>query len=199
MRSTSTRIAAGIAAIVTVVAVSSCSKAENHSEHTSTSAAATAASDQIAVHNDHDVMFAQMMIPHHQQAVQLAAMVPDRSTNPELVKLAATISGEQEPEINAMKALLVQWDISPHAASDHAGMPMDGMVDDATMAKLGTLKGQEFDTLWLQSMISHHQGAIAMAGGEVAAGKSPDMITMAQNMVTAQQAEIDQMKKMLGG
>ncbi|WP_167107885.1 DUF305 domain-containing protein [Mycobacterium sp. DL592] len=199
MRSTSTRIAAGIAAIAAVVAVASCSKAENHSEHTSTSAAATAASDQVAVHNDHDVMFAQMMIPHHQQAVQLAAMVPDRSTNPELVKLAATISGEQQPEINAMKALLVQWDISPNAAADHSDMPMDGMVDDATMAKLGTLKGQEFDTLWLQSMISHHQGAIAMAGGEVAAGKSPDMITMAQNIVTAQQAEIDQMKKMLGG
>ena len=78
-------------------------------------------------------------------------------------------------------------------------MAMQGMVDDATMARLESLKGQEFDTLWLQSMISHHQGAIEMAKAEIANGKSPDMITMAKNIVTAQQAEIDQMKKMLGG
>ena len=112
---------------------------------------------------------------------------------------AATISGEQQPEITAMKALLVQWEVDPGAGADHSDMPMDGMVDDATMAKLKTLKGADFDTLWLQSMISHHQGAIAMAGGEAAAGQSADMTKMAENMVTAQQAEIDQMKQMLGG
>ncbi len=197
MTSTSTRIIAGVAALATAVVVSSCSKTEDHAAHASSTATTTTA--QVAVHNAHDVTFAQMMIPHHQQAVELSALVPDRSTNPAVVKLAATISGEQQPEITAMKALLVQWDVDPNAASDHSDMPMDGMVDDATMAKLQSLKGAEFDTLWLQSMISHHQGAIEMAGGEVAAGQSPDMISMAENIVTAQQAEIDQMKQMLGG
>ena len=76
---------------------------------------------------------------------------------------------------------------------------MHGMVDDATMAKLQSLKGAEFDTLWLQSMIGHHQGAVTMANTEIAKGQSVDMITMAKNIVTAQQAEIDQMKQMLGG
>ena len=76
---------------------------------------------------------------------------------------------------------------------------MQGMVDDATMTKLRSLKGAEFDTLWLQSMISHHQGAIEMADTEIAKGQSPDMVSMAKNIVTAQQAEIDQMKQMLGG
>ena len=195
MMSTSTRIIAGVAALASAVVVSSCSKTEDHSAHASSTTTTT--SEQVAAHNAHDVMFAQMMIPHHQQAVELAALVPDRSTNPAVVKLATTISGEQQPEITAMKALLVQWEVDPGA--DHSDMPMDGMVDDATMAKLQSLKGAEFDTLWLQSMISHHQGAIAMAGGEVAAGQSPDMISMAKNIVTAQQAEIDQMKQMLGG
>jgi len=193
MTSTSTRIIAGLAALASAVVVSSCSKTEDHSAHPSSAATASA---QVAVHNADDVMFAQMMIPHHQQAIELSAMVPDRSTNPAVVKLAATISGEQQPEIAAMKALLVQWDVRPDG--DH-GMAMQGMVDDATMAKLQALKGAEFDTLWLQSMISHHQGAIEMASTEIAKGESPDMVTMAKNIVTAQQAEIDQMKQMLGG
>jgi len=196
MTSTSTRIVAGIGALTTIVVLSSCSKTEDHSAPAS-SAATT--SEQVAAHNAHDVMFAQMMIPHHQQAVELSALVPDRSTNPAVVKLAATISGEQQPEITAMKALLVQWEVDPNTASDHSDMPMDGMVDDATMAKLQSLKGAEFDTLWLQSMTGHHPGAIAMAGGEAAAGQSADMMKMAENMVTAQQAEINQMKKLLGG
>jgi len=197
MTSTSTRIIAGVAALASAVVVSSCSKTEDHSAHASSTTTTT--SEQVAAHNAHDVTFAQMMIPHHQQAVELAALVPDRSTNPAVVKLAATISGEQQPEITAMKALLVQWDVDPNAASDHSDMPMAGMVDDATMAELQSLKGAEFDTLWLQSMISHHQGAIEMAEGEVAGGQNVDMTKMAENMVTAQQAEIDQMKQMLGG
>ena len=197
MTSTSTRIIAGVAALASAVVVSSCSKTEDHSAHVSSTTTTT--SEQVAAHNAHDVMFTQMMIPHHQQAVELSALVPDRSTNPAVVKLAATISGEQQPEITAMKALLVQWEVDPNTASDHSDMPMDGMVDDATMAKLQSLKGAEFDTLWLQSMTGPHQGAIAMAGGEAAAGQSADMMKMAENMVTAQQAEIDQMKKLLGG
>ena len=76
---------------------------------------------------------------------------------------------------------------------------MAGMVDDATMVKLDNLKGADFDTLWLQSMISHHEGAIAMAKTEIADGTSADMKTLAGNIVTAQQAEIDQMKQMLIG
>lgn len=77
-------------------------------------------------------------------------------------------------------------------------MAMQGMVDDATMTRLASLNGPEFDTLWLQAMIGHHQGH---RDGQHRArkGQSPDMIAMAKNMVTAQQAEINQMKQMLGG
>jgi len=198
MMSTSGRIVAVTAALATAVVVSSCTKTEDH-DHAGHDHGTTT-SETVAAHNSDDVMFAQMMIPHHQQAVELAALVPAHTANKELLALATKISGEQQPEINAMKALLLQWDVDPNAmGDDHMEMSMQGMVDDATMSKLGSLKGPEFDTLWLQSMIGHHQGAIDMATDEIAKGQSTDMKAMAQAMVTAQQAEIDQMKQMLGG
>ncbi|WP_179968501.1 DUF305 domain-containing protein [Mycolicibacterium helvum] len=198
MMSTSSRIVAVTAALATAVVVSSCSKTDDHSQHATST---TTTSATVAAHNADDVMFAQMMIPHHQQAVELAALAPEHSTNQALLTLATTISAQQQPEINAMKALLLQWDVDPNAMGDHGGhgAGMQGMVDDATMAKLKSLNGPEFDTLWLQAMISHHQGAIDMAKAEIANGQSADMTAMAKTMVTAQQGEIDQMKQMLGG
>jgi len=76
---------------------------------------------------------------------------------------------------------------------------MQGMVDAATMAKLESLNGAEFDKLWLESMISHHQGAIEMAKAELANGDNVDAKSLATNIVTTQEAEIGQMKQMLGG
>ena len=203
MTSTRTQVLAVVAAFAATLAVSSCGTAarEDPREDQGLPASATSA-EQVAAHNADDVMFAQMMIPHHQQAIELAAMVPDRSTDPDVIALAAKIAGEQQPEINTMKALLLQWDVDPNEMSHesgHAGMAMAGMVDDATMVKLDNLKGTDFDTLWLQSMISHHEGARAMAKTEIADGKSADMVTLAGSIVTAQQAEIDQMKQMLIG
>jgi uncharacterized protein (DUF305 family) len=193
MTSTPTRIVAVAAALATAVVVSSCSKTEDHGRQAT---ATTTSSATVATHNADDIMFAQMMIPHHEQAVQLAALAPQHTDNPALLKLASTIAGEQQPEIDAMKALLLQWDAEP---GDHSGHAMQGMVDDATMAKLNSLHGPEFDTLWLQAMIGHHQGAIEMANTEIAKGRSADLTAMAKSIVTAQQAEIDQMKQMLGG
>ena len=142
------------------------------------------------------------MIPHHQQAVDLSALVPDRSTNPEVTKLASDIAAAQGPEIETMKVFLVQWNENPdtNTGSGHGGHgAMQGMVDEATMARLESLKGAEFDTLWLQSMIGHHQGAIEMAKAEVANGENVDAKGLANDIITTQQAEIGQMKQMLGG
>ncbi len=101
-----------------------------------------------------------------------------------------------------MKVFLLQWDENPDTdtGSGHGGHgAMQGMVDDATMARLASLNGTEFDTLWLESMIGHHQGAIEMAKAEIANGENVDAKSLANTMVTTQQAEIDQMKQMLGG
>ena len=159
--------------------------------------------------NADDHAFATNMIPHHEQAIELAAMAPEHSTDSELIALAAKISAAQEPEIKALRVFLVQWDENPDDNASHGGAgghggdgghgAMAGMVDDATMAKLQSLQGAEFDTLWLQSMISHHQGAIEMAKAEVANGQNVDIKRMAQTMVDTQQAEITQMNQMLEG
>jgi uncharacterized protein (DUF305 family) len=156
---------------------------------------------QPAGYNADDVAFATNMIPHHQQAVDLSAMVPDRSDNAELIALAKQISAAQQPEIDVMKVFLVQWNENPDTNSGQAGhgSAMAGMVDAATMTKLASLKGAEFDKLWLQSMISHHQGAIEMANAEIANGDNVDAKTLAKSIVATQGTEIGQMKQMLGG
>ena len=121
-----------------------------------------------------------------------------------------------EPEIETMKVFLVQWTggeapagaggqerSDPGSGTGHQGhdmgtMQMPGMVDDGTMTKLASTNGAEFDTLWLESMIGHHEGAIAMAKTELADGANADAKKLAQDIATAQEAEITQMKQILG-
>lgn len=201
MSSRTTRLAVLLVALFAALFLASCSGSADHPEsHSSDEPVATA---QPPGFNADDHAFATNMIPHHEQAIELAALAPDRSTNPELIALAAKISAEQEPEIKALRVFLVQWDENPQDNQDntsHEGHgAMAGMVDEATMTKLGSLQGAEFDTLWLQSMISHHQGAIEMAKAEVANGQNDDIKNMAQTMIDTQQAEITQMDQMLKG
>ena len=192
---------AALAALTAALFLSSCSTSasDSHADHPQTDQPVI--TGQPAGYNADDVAFAANMIPHHQQAVDLSAMVPDRCTNAGLVALADQISAAQQPEINVMKVFLVQWNENPDTNSGHAGhgSTTQGMVDAATMTKLESLSGEEFDELWLASMISHHQGAIEMAKAEVANGDNVDAKTVANNIVTTQEAEIGQMKQMLGG
>jgi uncharacterized protein (DUF305 family) len=201
MTSVTRRVAAALAALTVALFVSSCSSpaSDGHTDHPHSDEPVI--TGQPAGYNADDVAFATNMIPHHQQAVDLSAMVPDRSTNAALVALAEQISAAQQPEINVMKVFLVQWNENPDSNSGHAGHgnAMQGMVDQATMTKLESLNGQEFDKLWLESMISHHQGAIEMAKAEIANGDNVDAKSLAKNIVTTQEAEIGQMKQMLGG
>lgn len=193
-----------VAAIATALFISACTTpaSDGHTDHehgSETSAAAQPAQSS-APNNAADVTFVTGMIPHHEQAVQMSGLVPERSTDPAVIKLAAQISAEQGPEIATMKGFLVQWNAGADASHEghQDGIAMHGMVDDATMSKLETLKGADFDELWLQSMIGHHEGAIAMSNTELTDGSNADAKALAGQIVTAQQAEIDQMKQMLG-
>jgi len=201
-----------VAAVPTAVLLASCSSpaSDEHAGHQQgSSSSQSSPAAQPAGFNEQDVDFATNMIPHHQQAIEMAAMVPDRSTDPAVLKLASDISAAQGPEIETLKVFLVQWrqgadtpapseSPDPHQAMDPS-MDMQGMVDAAAIANLASLKGPEFDKLWMQSMISHHEGAIEMANAEIAGGANVDAKTLAQQIVTAQQGEITQMKQMLGG
>ncbi|HVQ99649.1 MAG TPA: DUF305 domain-containing protein, partial [Mycobacterium sp.] len=134
-------------------------------------------------HNLADVVFATHMTPHHQQGADLAAMVPAHTGNPDLIKLASGITSTQMSEIKMLADMVTQWSTQPDTDTrGPADTAMTGMVDEATLTKLGTLNGPDFDKLWLQSMISHHQGAVDMANTEVGKGNNPDAIAMAKKM-----------------
>jgi uncharacterized protein (DUF305 family) len=195
------RVITALVAATAALVLTSCSggATESHAGHSSTDQPVI--SEQPAAYNADDVAFATNMIPHHQQAIEMSAMVKDHSTNTALISLANQISAAQQPEINVMKVFLVQWNENPDTSTGHGGHgnDMQGMVDAATMSKLQSLNGADFDNLWLESMISHHQGAIEMAKSEMANGANVDAKAMAKNIVTTQEAEIGQMKQMLGG
>ncbi|MBV8929508.1 MAG: DUF305 domain-containing protein, partial [Mycobacteriaceae bacterium] len=155
----------------------------------------------VTTHNTADVAFATKMIPHHQQAVDMAAMVPTHTGNPQMLVIAKDISSGQQAEIYGMTGLLQQWGEPAPTDDAHGGMQgmqgMQGMVDPNTMNELQSLKDNAFDTLWMKAMIGHHQGAIVMAQDEIAHGQNQDAIVLAKNIVTAQQREIAYMTHLL--
>jgi uncharacterized protein (DUF305 family) len=189
------------AALAMVAVLSSCgSPSHEHAGHHPDPAS------QSADHNAADVAFAQAMLPHHRQAVEMAAMVPSRTTNPDVRMMATHISWDQQAEIRTMTGLLAQWgepvsaDHGEHSGMDMPGMNtmvMPGMVDSATMTQIQSLNGPAFDELWITSMIDHHQGAVTMAQTEIADGQSPDAKKLAEMIISAQQREIAQMNNLV--
>ncbi|HEY8979576.1 MAG TPA: DUF305 domain-containing protein [Streptomyces sp.] len=157
-------------------------------------------------HNAQDVTFAQGMIPHHRQAVEMAALAADRASSAQVKTLAERIQKAQDPEIETMSGWLKAWgEKVPDGKTGHAGMEemsgmdgMDGMMSDADMKKLEKASGAEFDTQFMTMMIEHHEGAIEMAKTEKAKGSYAPALTLSDAIVTAQQAEITEMNGLLG-
>src|SRR5258705_9029430 len=161
MTVTLTRVFAAVVAAVIALPVSACGGSRG-----SVSASSAPAS---AVHNSDDVMFAQHMIPHHQQAIDMAAMVPSHTGNPALRVVAIHISTDQRAEISILTDMLNEWG-APTAGP--GPMSMEGIGDHATMHPLPSLSGAEFDTVWITAMISHHQGAVTRGQSEPGPGRS---------------------------
>ncbi|QDG89500.1 DUF305 domain-containing protein [Pseudarthrobacter sp. NIBRBAC000502770] len=150
-----------------------------------------------ADHNQADIMFAQMMIPHHSQAVEMSDIILAKAGMPaDVTALATKIKAAQAPEIKQMTGWLTGWNV-PTMMSDHSGHGMAGVVDDDGINKLKSASGTEAARLFLQQMIGHHEGAIDMAQQEISAGKFPDAVKLGHDIVAAQQAEITQMKQLL--
>ena len=150
--------------------------------------------------NDADVMFAQTMIPHHQQAIEMSdiALDPNSGASAAIVALATQIKGAQDPEISQMKNLLTTWGKSMEMGSmDHSSM-MGGMLSLEEIDTLRQLKGAEFDKAWAKGMIAHHEGAIAMANDVLANGKNSEILALANAVVSGQSAEIKTLKPLAG-
>jgi uncharacterized protein (DUF305 family) len=137
-----------------------------------------------------DIMFAEMMIPHHEQAIEMSDLALATSQDPEVLALATQIKNAQAPEIDQMKS----WGGS-HMDS-HAGHMMDGMLSEEAINELKSARGVEFDRLFLEGMIRHHEGAIDMAN-DVDDSKNPDVAKLAQSILITQRAEIELMKELL--
>ena len=139
-------------------------------------------------------MFAEMMIPHHEQALEMAELAPNRTETQEVLAIAEKIRSGQEPEILLMEG----WLDSHGGHSDHAGHTMDGMLTEAQLERLRAASGAEFDKLFLQGMIQHHEGALDMLS-MIEDTKFPEAIELKKQIETAQRAEIAQMKELLSG
>jgi uncharacterized protein (DUF305 family) len=205
-------LAVGVVALAGGLVLAACSSSEDHSGMTTESTnavegstATTAAIAADAPYNATDVGFAQGMIPHHGQAIEMAEMALDRSDDADVLRLAAAIKAAQQPEIDQLSGWLEDWgqtvpdaDIgADHDMSDTGGMMMSGMMSAADMERLDAAAGTNFDRMWLEMMIQHHEGAIDMADDELADGKFADAKVMAQNIVTSQQAEITEMEGLI--
>lgn len=133
--------------------------------------------------NDADVMFLQMMYPHHAQAVDMAKLVAGRSQNQQVITLAANIEKAQAPEMDQMTTLLQSFGKPAPAADMDMGHTMPGMMTAEQMTTLNGLSGAAFDRMWLQMMIDHHTGAIDMANTELSDGTNPDAKKLAQAII----------------
>lgn len=193
----------------------------------SSAAGSTAGSAVSAEHNDADVTFAQMMTVHHQGAIEMAALAPDRAQSQQVKDLAARIEAAQAPEIEQMTSWLTAWGAAPmssgmmmsseatssdggmggmdHGSMDHSGdsssgamsPSMPGMMSAEQMQELQAASGAAFDKLFLELMIAHHQGAIEMAETELADGSNPEALALAEKIKTDQTAEIAEMQTLL--
>ncbi|MFW5420152.1 DUF305 domain-containing protein [Nocardiopsis sp. CNT-189] len=144
--------------------------------------------------NSADVMFARMMIPHHEQALEMAELAEERS-GPEVGDLAERIEKAQGPEIEQLTSLLEEWGEDPGAEMDHE---MDGMLSEEQLADLEAAEGDAFDELFLEQMIEHHEGAVDMAQAQLDEGVNAEATELATAVVEAQEAEISEMRGLLG-
>jgi len=153
-------------------------------------------------HNAADTLFMQQMIPHHAQALEMTALVDGRTGNTDLSLLAERIEASQLTEIDQMEAWLTERQEEVPAGHDHhSGQPelMPGMLTDDQLAQLTAARGAEFDRLFLEFMIRHHQGALVMVQQLYAAGGGiePASDRFAREVTADQNIEIRRMETML--
>lgn len=160
--------------------------------------------DEATPWNHSDVAFVQMMVPHHDQALEMARLATRRAASPAVEALARRIRGSQGPEIITLAAWLQERNIDvpkagekaeeyDHGAHGHIGMR--GMLTTEEMDRLRGARGRAFDRLFLEGMIAHHEGAVAMAEAVAVEGTDPRVGEIAADLGAGQSAEIRRMQE----
>lgn len=152
-------------------------------------------------HNQADTTFAQKMLPHHQQAVQMSeTMLSKNGIDGQIADLATRIKDAQGPEIQTMAGWLGSWRESVAAGNSMDGHDMEsmnGMMTEEQVKNLDAADGIEASRMFLESMTEHHRGAVSMAKDEIANGQNTEAITLAKDVVRTQQGEIKEMESLL--
>ncbi|MGY2085895.1 DUF305 domain-containing protein [Blastococcus sp. SYSU DS0539] len=172
------------------------------------SATDESSADQNAEFNDADVTFAQGMVPHHEGALTMAEVATDRASDPRVVDLAERIEAGQDPEIDLMTGWLEEWgqplpeDSGDMGGMDHGSEGMGGMDPGSEgMGGMGMedmpAAGPEFDRMWLEAMIEHHEGAVEMARTEIEGGRNAEAVDLARLISQTQTQEIEEMQQLL--
>lgn len=195
------------AAVLFTLTIAACGSSGHSGMNMGSSTETTVASaiPADAAFNAADVAFAQEMIPHHAQAVDMATTAFDQATSPAVKALAMQIKAAQGPEIETMTGWLTSWGqevpdtaMATGSSMDMGNMPMgEGMMTQTEMDQLDAATGPAFDQMFLEMMVKHHTGAVTMAQQELANGKYPPAKELAQAIITGQQAEITQMNALM--
>jgi len=182
---------AGLLALAGCAANGGDTSGDAHDGHSGTGTEAPASAGTAA-----DVMFAQMMIPHHEQALEMSGIVLAKAgLAPEVAALAEEIQAAQGPEIAQLEDWLGEWD----APREGGGHEMSGMLSADELAALEAADAATASQLFLEQMIEHHEGAVEMAEEEIASGSHAGAIEMAEAIVATQTAEIERMQALLEG
>ncbi|MFD7297754.1 DUF305 domain-containing protein [Streptomyces sp. NPDC059897] len=146
--------------------------------------------------NSADVQYAQMMIPHHEQALKMTELAPKRAESEQVEGLAERITAAQGPEVEMMRGWLKKYHRAekPEGHQGHGAMP--GMATEAQLKTLRAAKGKAFDELFVKLMITHHQGAVTMATEVKSGGNNVQVEEMADDVISQQTSEIERMRDM---
>jgi uncharacterized protein (DUF305 family) len=196
------RILAAAATLALTALAAGCGSDHGMSHNSSGSASVPApAAGAAASLNEADVEFAQGMIAHHEQAIEMAEIALDPNTNsgPEVLDLAKRIKAAQDPEVTLMTGWLTAAGMSTmmDESNGHSMEDMEGMMSAEDMDSMAAMTGDEFDAVWLQMMIAHHEGAISQSETVKSKGSNPDVLSLADVIIVAQEAEIAEMLGLL--
>jgi uncharacterized protein (DUF305 family) len=190
---------------LTLTAALALTAAACSNEDTSTSTSSQVSTTE---HNDADVKFASNMLQHHAQALSMVDLTVDRTLDPEVQALADDIRAAQTPEIETFTGWLTDWNEEVPKTTDHGGhdmgdmsasmdSDMPGMMSADDMGALEDASDTEFQTMWLEMMVGHHNGAVEMADTETSDGQYKAAVDLAGDIVESQTAEIEEMEALL--
>jgi uncharacterized protein (DUF305 family) len=197
--------------ITLTMLLAACGSSTQTSTQTTGSAAgaSSTASTSLAPGSASDIAFAQLMIPHHEQAVQMADLAERYAESATVKEMAARIKAAQTPEIQSMTTWLTTWDqptVMPSSSDggmdgmDMGGMSADsGLMSDNDLNALTQARGTAFDRTWLLMMIAHHQSAISMAEEVLSTTANPEVKDLATAIQSGQATEISTMRQLLAG